>query len=626
RRDACPSWLLPHLDDGAESRLVAASPPRIDAMSASPRPARTASSRIPAAAETAGRRTPSWPASSSASATSLRISSVVNATGVESGSRNAPRLYSKNGDASAPPASTSYARSRSIPKRSAKTRVSARDSFVTATIELTTSFIAAPEPEGPSSACPLVIESSTGVARSYAPSSPPTIAKSCAASATETLPETGASSRRTPCSSASRASSVAAVGPIVLISTTTDPGRRAERSPLADSTSRTASPSVSIVTTTSAPASAEGAGTATAPSSTSGSAREAVRFQTTSGKPARRTFRAIGRPIRPRPAKPTVGVSDKNLPAVHHVHLPGHVVGLGRREVDEKRRDLLRARRPADERAGRELAHRVGVLRLVVDRPDVFVQADPHRRVHDARRERVHGDPVLDQPACRRLRDGERPELRHAVRNEVPEALAARDRSRVDDLPARALGDHLLRRLLRADDHAPGVDAHDLLEVLLVDLHEAARAIHAGVVEDDVQLAEGVDGLPDHRLHLCAVGDVDADRLRFPAVGRDRLRDAARRVCVQVGHEDLAALARDRPAGCGPDPAGTAGDDDDATLDSAHQTGVASRSSRSAPRTYVLPQTSSSSAGNLVITRQPVAVTTSSSSIRAADSPSVAGQ
>ena len=41
---------------------------------------------------------------------------------------------------------------------------------------------------------------------------------------------------------------------------------------------------------------------------------------------------------------------------------------------------------------------------------------------------------------------------------------------------------------------------------------------------------------------------------------------------------------------------------------------------------YFRPATSSSSAGNFVITSQPSAVTTSSSSIRAADQPSPAGQ
>ena len=41
---------------------------------------------------------------------------------------------------------------------------------------------------------------------------------------------------------------------------------------------------------------------------------------------------------------------------------------------------------------------------------------------------------------------------------------------------------------------------------------------------------------------------------------------------------------------------------------------------------YLRPATSSSSAGNFVMTSQPSAVTTTSSSIRAADQPSVAGQ
>src|SRR5262249_22228289 len=47
---------------------------------------------------------------------------------------------------------------------------------------------------------------------------------------------------------------------------------------------------------------------------------------------------------------------------------------------------------------------------------------------------------------------------------------------------------------------------------------------------------------------------------------------------------------------------------------------------RSAPRTYVLPATSSSSAGKRVMISQPAAVTTTSSSMRAAERPSVAAQ
>src|SRR5262245_61586040 len=58
----------------------------------------------------------------------------------------------------------------------------------------------------------------------------------------------------------------------------------------------------------------------------------------------------------------------------------------------------------------------------------------------------------------------------------------------------------------------------------------------------------------------------------------------------------------------------------------ARHTGVSVAASRSAPRTYVLPATSSSSAGKRVRMRLPAAVTTTSSSIRAAERPSLAAQ
>src|SRR5215208_2455702 len=446
-------------------------------------------------------------------------------------------------------------------------------------MEFTASFIAAPAPDGPRNTWPLVIASRTGAAASYAARSPPTIAKSCAASATVTLPETGASRRYTSRCRASAASSRAASGPIVLISSTMEPGRSLSRSPLSTRTARTAAPSDTIVTTASAEASAAGSPAAVAPSATSGVHRSAVRFHTASGKPARRTFRAIAKPMRPIPAKPAVatftgrgrlcasmpsgaaGASDKDLPAVDHVHLARHVVGLRRREIHEKRRDLGGRRGPADQCPRREFAHRIGVRRLVVNRADVVVEPDPHRRVDDARCERVDGDAVRDQPARRGLRDSENAELRYTVWNEVPEALAARDRAGIDDLSALTLRDHLPRRFLRAHDHAPRVHADDLVEVVLVDLHEVPRPVHASVVEDHVELAERVDGGSDHGAHLVPIGHVDSRRASGAAVGNDRVRDRLRAVRIEIGDDDLPALARDGAAGGGADPAGSAGHD-----------------------------------------------------------------
>src|SRR3954447_5577137 len=171
------------------------------------------------------------------------------------------------------------------------------------------------------------------------------------------------------------------------MSMTIMPGRRRWPRPLSTTTARTASASASMVTTMSASASAAGSVATSAPSAASGSLRFGLRFQTMSGKPPAWMFRAIGSPMRPRPAKPTFNVdSDEDLAAIDHVHLPGHVVGLGRGEVDEEGRELLGRSRSPDESARRKLTHRIRVARLLVDRADVLVQADPHGCVHDTGR------------------------------------------------------------------------------------------------------------------------------------------------------------------------------------------------------------------------------------------------
>ena len=85
------------------------------------------------------------------------------------------------------------------------------------------------------------------------------------------------------------------------------------------------------------------------------------------------------------------------------------------------------------------------------------------------------------------------------------------------------------------------------VEVLLVDVHEAARPVHPGVVEDHVELPEGVDRRPDHGPHLRAVGHVDADRFGDPAVRDDLVRDRLRCVRVEVGDHELSRPRRRSP-------------------------------------------------------------------------------
>src|SRR6476659_426645 len=181
-----------------------------------------------------------------------------------------------------------------------------------------------------------------------------------------------------------------------------------------------------------------------------------------------------------------------------------------------------------------------------MDCADVLVESDPHRRVDNPWGEGVHGDPVLNQSAGRGLRNRKRAELRNAVGNEVPETLTARDRTCVDDLPARSLGDHLPSGLLGADDDAPRVDTNYLLEVRLIDLHESAGSVHPSVVANDVQLAERIDGCSDHRMHVRTMRDVDADRRGHAPGGYNLGSNGSRGVFVKVCNNELGALVCDR--------------------------------------------------------------------------------
>src|SRR5262249_59085806 len=85
-----------------------------------------------------------------------------------------------------------------------------------------------------------------------------------------------------------------------------------------------------------------------APAATSESARAEVRFHTTRGKPAFNRLCPMGRPIRPRPIRPTVGCCGKDASGT-------------RQELDEKRgRIVTRAVRGKKSRTRRFKPLRVG--------------------------------------------------------------------------------------------------------------------------------------------------------------------------------------------------------------------------------------------------------------------------
>ena len=84
---------------------------------------------------------------------------------------------------------------------------------------------------------------------------------------------------------------------------------------------------------------------------------------------------------------------------------------------------------------------------------------------------------------------------------------------------------HRRHGVLGAEEHRADVDRHHQVPVLHAEAHGGARADRAGVVEQRVEAAEGVDGGGDHRRHGSCVGHVDLARRR----GRRRPRRSAPR-------------------------------------------------------------------------------------------------
>jgi hypothetical protein len=83
----------------------------------------------------------------------------------------------------------------------------------------------------------------------------------------------------------------------------------------------------------------------------------------------------------------------------------------------------------------------------------------------------------------------------------------------------RALGDHLARGFLHAQPHRLGVDVHDHVPVVFIDIHEEPGLVQAGVEETHIDRAEGVDRGGDGGGVVLALGDVHLDRDRLAVAG-----------------------------------------------------------------------------------------------------------
>ena len=149
---------------------------------------------------------------------------------------------------------------------------------------------------------------------------------------------------------------------------------------------------------------------------------------------------------------------------------------------------------------------------------------------------------MLGQAPGSRLSQRGDGELAGAVRGEIRIALTPGDRRRQDELASGALSNHLLGRLLLADQSAEAVDVQGRPPVLLRDVEEVHRLDDARNGEEDIESTEGVHGLLHRVGHVAAFRDVAAHGDSPTALCLDLLGDRVGCVHVQVEEHDLGTL------------------------------------------------------------------------------------
>jgi hypothetical protein len=109
--------------------------------------------------------------------------------------------------------------------------------------------------------------------------------------------------------------------------------------------------------------------------------------------------------------------------------------------------------------------------------------------------------------------------------------------------------------VLDAEEDAAQADRLGAVPVVDVDLLDGADgAADAGVVEQDVELAELAHGAGDQGLDVGLVGDVGALEDRAGAAGGGLGGDGLAALGVEVGQDDIGALAANRIAAAWPMP------------------------------------------------------------------------
>ena len=214
-------------------------------------------------------------------------------------------------------------------------------------------------------------------------------------------------------------------------------------------------------------------------------------------------------------------ISSENDPPINHQRLPSHIVTIRAAQKAHRLRHVLRHARPAQRNQVLAVLPHTLPLRPPVHLPQLRVNLVPHRRAHDARRVRIHRDPVRRHLHRKRLRQPAHRPLRGAVVREQREGLEGDDGGSADEFATGALRDHLLGRGLVAVEDAVEVDVEHAVDILGGELEERLYLRDAGVGDHGVEGPEGGDRFLDQGFHFGGGGDVGDDANGFAAEGLD---------------------------------------------------------------------------------------------------------
>ena len=158
--------------------------------------------------------------------------------------------------------------------------------------------------------------------------------------------------------------------------------------------------------------------------------------------------------------------------------------------------------------------------------------------------------------------------LRPGVHRTVWRRQAADHRADVDDAGAFT---EVFHGSLRGEQETEDVHVEDLVVVLFGEGIDGEELLDAGVVDEDVEVAEVLDGCVDEALSLSGLRDIATDGDGFATGGCDGGDHIVRTsLAGGVVDDDGGALRGERFGDGGSDTLGCAGDDCDFTCELAH--------------------------------------------------------